>query len=136
MMKRHAAGFTLLEVLVAFIILALTLSVIMRVFSGGLRNVGAADDYSRALLLAQSRLAELSVQPQEGEAGGDIDEKFRWRSAIHAWTNPVAAPSQRAQTLPVKLMEIKVWVAWGEDGAAREINLSTLQLASLTGPGS
>ena len=135
-MKRSHAGFTLLEVLVAFVILALTLSVIMRIFSGGLRNVSVADDYSHALLLAQSRLAEMSVQPLEGEASGEFDKKFRWRSAIHPWTDAAAVPTSRTQPLPVSLMEIEVKVAWGEEGGgSREISLSTLQLAPVPGPG-
>ena len=92
MMKRASSGFSLLEVLVAFVILALTLSVVMRIFSGGLRNVALADGYSRAVLLAESRLAELSVLPLEGEASGEFDGKYRWRSSIHPWADDSGAP--------------------------------------------
>jgi len=131
-MKRASAGFSLLELLVAFVILALTLSVMMRIFSGGLRNVGLADDYSRATLLAESRLAELGVQPVEGEAEGEFDEKFRWHSTIRPWADDADAQGVEAQQpLPVRLMEIEVRVAWGEQGGkVREVGLSTLQLAS------
>jgi len=139
-MKRASAGFSLLEILVAFVILALTLSVMMRIFSGGLRNVGLADDYSRATLLAESRLAELGVQPVEGEAEGEFDQKFRWHSTIRPWADdadaqgPEAQPME-AQPLPVRLMEIEVKVAWGEQGGkSREVGLSTLQLASAPAP--
>ncbi|MFA7240695.1 MAG: hypothetical protein WC091_11320 [Sulfuricellaceae bacterium] len=130
----------MLELLVAFVILALTLSVMMRIFSGGLRNVGLADDYSRATLLAESRLAELGVQPVEGEAEGEFDQKFRWHSTIRPWADdadaqgPEAQPME-AQPLPVRLMEIEVKVAWGEQGGkSREVGLSTLQLASAPAP--
>lgn len=136
-MKRASAGFTLLEVLVAFVVLALTLSVIMRIFSGGLRNVSVADEYSQALLLAQSRLAELSVQPLEGEDSGEFDKKFRWRSAIRPWSDPALAAKPMTQPLPVRLLEIQVKVAWGEaGGGSREVALSTLRLAAVQGPGS
>lgn len=145
MMKRASAGFSLLELLVAFVILALTLSVMMRIFSGGLRNIGLADDYSRATLLAESRLAELGVQPVEGEAEGEFDEKFRWHSTIRPWSDdadaqgpeaqPMGAQPMEAQPLPVRLMEIEVRVAWGEPGGkSREVGLSTLQLASAPAP--
>jgi len=133
-MKRASAGFTLLEVLVALVILALTLSVIMRIFSGGLSNAALADDYSRAVLLAESRLAELGVQPLEGEARGEFDGKYRWRSNIHPWVDDTGA---LGVVQPFRLMKIEVWVAWGEEGGrSREIGLSTLQLASAPGPGS
>ena len=134
-MKRASAGFSLLEILVAFVILALTLSVMMRIFSGGLRNAGFADDYSRAVLLAESKLAELGVQPAEGETDGEFGEKYRWRSSIRPWTGDADTPGMGAQPLPVRLMEIEVRVAWGEQGGngSREVALSTLQLASAPG---
>jgi general secretion pathway protein I len=135
-MRRASSGFSLLEVLVAFVILALTLSVIMRIFSGGLHNVALADDYSRAVLLAQSRLAELSVQPLEGEARGEFDGKYRWHSTIHPWVDDAGSSGVGVQPLPVRLMAIEVTVAWGEEGnKPREISLSTLQLVSAPGPG-
>ena len=135
--KRASGGFSLLEVLVAFVILALTLSVVMRIFSGGLRNAALADDYSRAVLLAESRLAELSVRPVEGEAGGEFDGKFRWHSSTHPWVDDIAAAGEGTQPMPVRLMEIEVRVAWGEEGGkSREVGLNTLQLAAVPGPGS
>ena len=122
----------MLEILVAFVILALTLSVMMRIFSGGLRNVGLADEYSRATLLAESRLAELGVQPAEGEAAGGFEGKYRWRSTIHPWPDDADALGIGAQPMPVRLMEIEVRVAWGEQGdsGSREIGLNTLRLTS------
>ena len=50
-------GFSLLEVLVAFIILALVATALFRLFGGALGNASAADDWTRAMLVAQSRLA-------------------------------------------------------------------------------
>jgi type II secretory pathway pseudopilin PulG len=53
---RRAQGFSLLEVLVAFVVLALSLAVVMRIFAGGLDNIGSANRYTQALHLAQSLL--------------------------------------------------------------------------------
>ena len=36
---------------------ALVASVLFQIFGGALRNAGAADDYSRAVLIAESKLA-------------------------------------------------------------------------------
>jgi hypothetical protein len=80
------------------------------------------------------------VQPVEGEAEGEFDQKFRWRSTIRPWaddadTQGAKAQPMEAQPLPVRLMEIEVRVAWGEPGGkSREVGLSTLQLASAPAP--
>lgn len=80
-------GFSLLEVLVAFAILAIALGVIMRIFSMGLRNVTVGEDYTRAILLAQSKLASLGVEEplQTGEQTGAFDEGYRWRVTVQPY---------------------------------------------------
>jgi len=55
------SGYTLIEVLVAFMILALALTVLLRIFSGGLRNVSVSSDYAIATLIAESRLAGAGI---------------------------------------------------------------------------
>jgi general secretion pathway protein I len=56
-------GFSVLEVLVAFIIVALVVTALFQLFGGALRNASGAGDWTRALLVAQSRL-ELSASAQ------------------------------------------------------------------------
>lgn len=79
-------GFSLLEVLVAFTILGIALTVLMQVFSTGLRNITVGEDYTRAVLLAESRLASVGVEEplQEGEQSGSFDgpQGYRWRVVI------------------------------------------------------
>ncbi len=52
-----ASGFTILEVLAAFVVFAVTLAALLQLFSGGLRDAQLADEYARAVMIAQSRLA-------------------------------------------------------------------------------
>ena len=59
--KSRSCGYTLIEVLIAMMILALSLTVIFRIFSGGLRNIGIASDYSHAVMVAESVLAATGV---------------------------------------------------------------------------
>jgi general secretion pathway protein I len=79
-------GFSLLEVLAAFVILALVGTALFRVFSGALGNVAVSDEYSRATLYAESRLAGLSVEAplREGAQQGTSDDGF------YAWTATIA----------------------------------------------
>ncbi|MDV7399945.1 type II secretion system protein, partial [Arthrospira platensis SPKY1] len=69
-------GFSLLEVLVAFAILSISLGAILQVFATGLRNAGMADDYTRATLYAESILAAIGreASPGAGVREGPIDD--------------------------------------------------------------
>ncbi len=62
-------GFSLLEVLVAFAILSLSLGVLLAIFGKGMDLVGTSDKYTRAVLLAESTLASVGVEKtlQEGD---------------------------------------------------------------------
>ena len=74
----HAeSGFTLLEVLVAFAVLAVMLVPILQVFGGGLGMTQTARGYAEGVLLARSKLAELGVAKdlREGESSGEFEER-------------------------------------------------------------
>ena len=78
---KRAAGFTLIEVVVAFVLLALVLSVSFEIFTTGFAREALLEDQSRALVIAQSRLAETGVEEnlKEGEAHGESeDRRFQW----------------------------------------------------------
>jgi prepilin-type N-terminal cleavage/methylation domain-containing protein len=77
------SGFTLLEVLVAFAVLAVMIVPILQVFGGGLGSTETARAYSTAALLARSRLAEVGPEDalEEGETTGTF-EGYQWRRTI------------------------------------------------------
>lgn len=129
-MNRRAAGFSLIEVLVAFVILSLALAVMMRIFGGGLNNVALAEGYSRAVLLAQSRLAEVAVRPQPGEQQGQWDDGYQWQTRVEPYVSEAEAAGQPVAPQPFRLLRIEVRVSWTEPGRdAREVVLQTLRLA-------
>lgn len=121
-------GYSLLEVLVAFAILALAVATILSLFATGLRNTAVAADYARALTLAESQLAILqakeSTQLDIGVADGS-EEGFRWQTRVSPYEDQ-AAVVQRAQ-----LYRIDVRVAWGEGAHQRFVALSTLRIGSM-----
>jgi prepilin-type N-terminal cleavage/methylation domain-containing protein len=77
------SGFTLLEVLVAFAVLAVMIVPILQVFGGGLGMTETARAYSTAALLARSKLAEVGAGEdlEEGETTGNF-ESYQWRRTI------------------------------------------------------
>lgn len=128
-MRKAVRGMTLIEVLVAFIVLSLTMAVIMQIFSGGMRNARIAENYSRAVFLAQSRLAEIGVEQPlaPGESNGQLGHDFRWRVTVAPHEDGGAADRL---ALPMRLYDVRVQVSWTQDSRARQIELASLRLGA------
>ena len=120
-------GFSLIEVLVAFMILALSLTVVFRIFSGGLRNVALAEDYAHAVMVAESQLATVGVsEPLAlGVSTGEWDERFRWERVIEVYR-----PWEQDKELTVKMQPYRVTVSvdWEHAGRTRQVSLSSVRL--------
>jgi len=118
-------------VLVAFAILAVALGVAFEIFASGLRGARSAEALTRAVLIAESRLAGIGVETEltPGTAEGEAGDGMRWRVAI---AEPAAADGDdgRFETpgLPV-LLDITVTVSWDGVGGGRSFTLRTSRLA-------
>jgi general secretion pathway protein I len=134
MPRRISAGFTLLEILVAFIVLAIVGGSLLQLFQGGMRNVAHATDYSHAALLARSKLSELEAYPEvaPGEQTGDFDERYRWRLRVEPYRDPGGAPTSASG---VELMAAELSVSWGEDREQRSLTVETLLFSAVPGAG-
>src|SRR6478609_4529831 len=128
------SGFSLLEVLVAFIIVALVVTALFRLYGGALGNASAADEWTRALLVAQSRLAlAASAQPlrEATDAGSDADGRIDWRTSVTPYVPPDGdADLERAsEAMATRLFRVTVDVRFpGLAGQSRTLTLSTLKV--------
>jgi general secretion pathway protein I len=131
--RTRQAGFTLIEIVVAFVMLALVLVTSFEIFSGGMRRAAELEDYSRALLIAQSKLAAAGAEEQfkEGEVQGDSEDRhFHWAVAIRRTDEGMPAQGQPNNN-PYALFRVDVRVGWvGADTRERSLALSTLGLGS------
>lgn len=129
---QSAKGFSLLEVLVAFSILALSLGVLLRIFSGDGRLAGQAEEHSRAVVLAQSLLAGAGVEAplEPGESSGNIDGQFDWTMSVTPFI-PSGEPWPEQQ--PFKPYWVTVTVAWGDGDDLHSFDLGTLRLVGSAG---
>jgi general secretion pathway protein I len=118
-------GFTLLEVLVALLILSVSLAVLLAAFSQGLAYARENTTEAAARTLAQSLLAQAQAAPNPafGDSVGQ-SAALHWRVHIAPYGNgsDQTAWQQRAQ-------QIDATVSWNYDGRARTVSLSTLRLA-------
>lgn len=126
-------GFTLLEVLVAFTLLALLFAALFEVFAGGLTAARIGQVRSHAALLAQSKLAELSadhgIGPGDHVGVFDVNDvqgpRFRWRAELDRYGEDDLGRTDGADVVPYTLtLEIE----WNEDGNEGRLTLSSLVL--------
>ncbi len=124
--RRACRGFSLLEVLVAFTILAMLLGALFQVFSGGLRAARSGDQYTRATVIAQSRLASLGVeQPlREGVSSGTDDDPYHWRVTVSPYLDDQILVVDHV----LQPLTVHVEVFWEEGGSARSVSLMSILL--------
>jgi len=121
------AGYTLVEVLVAFVILALALTVLLRIFSGGLRSVALSSQYAHAILVAEAQLAAADTPTalKPGTTTGRDGESFEWTRRISDYR---PSPASEAGSRPVPAYLIDVDVEWQQAGKTRSVSLTGLRL--------
>ena len=132
---RRNAGFTLVEVVVAFLLLSLVLVTVFEIFTRGLVRAGELDNYSRALAIAQSELAAAGVEEPlaEGEIRGESeDRQYRWTVTVrrHEEIDPGQQAPAQGTTIPYTLYRVDSRVGWRTAaGVDREVALATLLMA-------
>ncbi len=137
LMRPRQRGFTLLEVLVAFVIAALALSVMFKAASGGLFGVVTAGKYEEAISRAKSHMAAIGRDKPitAGDSEGDDGSDFHWRLHIEQIT--VLQPSEALlRTIPLPttrepaLYAVESEVSWSEGGKTRRVLLRTKRIDS------
>jgi general secretion pathway protein I len=131
---REARGFTLLEVLIAFIIAALALGMMFDVAVVSLRGSRRAARYEEAVVRARSHLAMAteggSLMP--GTWDGDDGRGYRWHIHVtplaEAASRPVAGPA-----IPLALYAMSVAITWSEGEQTHEVRLDTEQIGQPVG---
>lgn len=128
--KAAAAGFTLLEVLVAFAIAAIGLAASLQGGTAALGNAGIAAASIEATRRAQSRLAMVGAAAPlvPGETAGDDGDGFRWRVLVSPTLVRAADSSQEARRAPAAFL-VEVAVGWRTGRRTRDVTLTTLRLA-------
>ncbi len=136
--NQNNRGFTLIEVIIAFVIMALLLGATFDTFSTGLRQAALTGHYAGAVVRAESQLAlfDHTETLAVGVTTGRIDPHYTWRTEI----TPVAqddaeAPEEDPNRLyPYRLYNVALTVFWGEGGDAREVTLRSQRLKELEKP--
>lgn len=124
-----AAGFTLVEILVAFAVAVLLLGVLHELFAASLRAAVSARRVQEAIIMAQSALdagAASSGAADQTENLGPYQRRVRVRPRFDLPASPPPAA--------VLVYEVDVSVAWRDGRGMRTVALSTLSPRPATPP--
>lgn len=149
---RRLKGFSLLEILVAFAVMAVALTIVLRIFGTGVNNAVISEEYNLGVQIAESLMARTGVESPlvVGEASGLEAGKYEWRvivkllaqtatandlnaannlNALNVPNVPSAAGNQPNQDNSViSLYSVTVQVSWMDDsGGVRGIDLRSLR---------
>ena len=120
------AGFTLIEVLLALAVFALSFGLILETLGGASRNVRVAGDLGQVALLAQNQLDTLGVDSElrEGVQTGKLNDTYSYTLTV---TAHVPEDSVVPDTTQVKLFRVDLDVSWGRGRDQRVERFSTLR---------
>lgn len=126
----RARGFTLIETLVAFVLLSSVLAVLMQNLSLGMRNQRASLHYLEAVQLAESLLAEVPWVSAETprETFGPEQDPLVWSITITPYQ-----PGDGSVTSNLALFEVAVTVRWRQRAGFSEFTLSSLRTGAVPG---
>ena len=134
-LRRRAAGFTLIEVILAFALLALGLTILLGVLTGATKQVRWADDAGRAAMHAQTLLAQqnVGVPLQRGHTEGDWEQaRYRWTLDVAPWRDPsiVSENPQPVDPGAPQMLSLDLRVQWGDGAPRNRLRIQTLRLVA------
>ena len=129
-MKREA-GYTLIEVIVAFAVLALALTLLLGTLTNSSRQVRWSSENGRAALVAQSLLDQFELEGplREGDRNGELEDgRYRWTLRVRRYEDParMGLPVDPNASVP---MTVDLTLEWGDAGPRERLELHSLRLA-------
>lgn len=129
--QRHGRGFTLLEVLLAFVVFALSFAIVLEILGGSMRSSVRSREFTQAALIGQSvmDLVGSEIPVQEGAYSGDSPGGYRWQLVISSYQP--RHDNDRALELAELSGTLLYWVdldvEWGEEPRFRDVRFSTVK---------
>ncbi len=119
-------GFSLLEVLVAFAILALSLGVLLQIFSKAMSTTAISETYALAVSLAEARLNAVGtvIPLEEGVHTGDPEQGMDWIVYIQ----PYQVQDWAVEDPPFQPYRVTAVASWPSTQGTRRVALRTIRL--------
>jgi len=129
--RSASRGFTLLEVMLAFVVFALSFAVVLEIMAASMRNVRRASDDTQVALLAQSiiELVGTEIPLEEGEFSGLSLDRYQWRLGIHlhASSDEDERTLELAEMSGIELYRVELDIDWSAGRRQRDVHFSTIR---------
>jgi prepilin-type N-terminal cleavage/methylation domain-containing protein len=130
-------GFTLLEVLVAMIVMAMSLGVTFQALSQSGRISWKADRYGQAARIAQNLLADTEWVRQaikDKDRQGELKEEDGWRYSVTVEPLTLKMDEEEAVEIP-SMITLRLCLSYGDDREKRPYCLTRWYREGLVGAG-
>jgi general secretion pathway protein I len=119
-------GFSLLEVLVAFSILALSLGVLLQIFSRAVNTTALSEAYTRAVALAEAKLNDVGVAIplEDGVYTGEPENGMDWIVNVVSY-QPTGWLGESPARQPYRVTAV---ASWPSASGTRRVSLQTIRL--------
>ena len=134
---RRSQGFTLLEVMLAFVIFALSFAVVLEIMAGSMRSVMRASDDTEVALFAQSLmdLVGTEIPIEEGQYSGTGMDRYQWEMSIAFYdaggeSDDAGGGGMITQELAdmsgIELYRVDLYLDWETGRRQRDLHFSTI----------
>jgi len=127
----RSAGFSLLEVLLAFVVFALSFAVVLEILSGSIRSTARAKEYTEVALIAQSVMDQVGLDIPL-EAGSQLSGEtgvYRWDRQMQPDMGGEESSNsiELAELTGIELLEVELSISWGSYPRERNNRFSTVK---------
>ncbi len=116
----HQHGFSLLELLVAFAILAMSMGLIYKSMGASARNVGDMTHHQQASMLAESLLASRDSVTDQGWNESGEHTPFAWQVSSQPYASEIDAQGM------VLMHQIHIMISWSDGVRQKQLEIQTL----------
>jgi len=124
-------GFTLLELLLAFVVFALSFATVLEILSGSMRNTVRARHNSEAALTAQSLMDQLGLEIplQNGYIANGESGDYVWELEVFDYTNTGenSHSVELAELTQIELLQVDLVISWGTSPRNQTRRFSTVR---------
>jgi general secretion pathway protein I len=128
---RRGRGFTLLELLLAFVVFALSFSTVLEILSGSMRNTVRARHNSEAALTAQSLMDQVGLEMplQNGYTTNGESGEYAWELEIFDYANSGenVHSVELAELTSIELLQVDLVISWGKSPREQTRRFSTIR---------